>query len=120
MSRPIDPRAFEAAFREALPEARDKFREKAENARASGLPLLGELDDLSDSFCDAWPKAQGFLGMAIRMLGWAYPSQAGIARAIMAAVERTIVPALCDAEADTAKAGPEPYRTNFNQPSARR
>lgn len=97
----IDLHAFEAAFKDALPEhlQEQTARAKAKTDQFAGtMPAAGllSLPDINvGGFCKQWPKVKGFIDMAVTALGWFQPSTAATVKAFVTAFEKTILPVVC-------------------------
>lgn len=107
----IDHSAFEAAYQAALPGHLETMAAKSADKSAKlGLMGMDDLQNIEASFCTSWPKIRGFLNMAIGMAGW-LPQVAGIAaqaKAVLTAMDKTIVPSLCGTSQTTPPVTPKP------------
>jgi hypothetical protein len=99
MAKTIDAVKFAEAFQKAVPAQVESMATKAADAEVKfGIASLAgglDLGTLDDKFCAAWPKARGFILLAVRFLGLLRPTEAGYAKALVNAIDTTIVPTLC-------------------------
>jgi hypothetical protein len=91
---------FEKAFNEALPgHAEDQLaRSKTKHADMGapmGLLSINDITTAAGTLCTNWPKIKGFLTMAISAVGWMFPTQAAMAKAVIEAIEKTVIPVVC-------------------------
>lgn len=94
---PATASAFEAAYKQALPDALEESKKRSADKHAAmgmSMPLFETSISLG-SFCTQWPKVKTFLNMAIRTLGWFMPGPAAMAKAFMAAFETAVMPIVC-------------------------
>lgn len=85
---------FAAAYTAALPGRLEDIKEKAEvhpNMTLAGL----DLGDAKNTICDAWPGVKKMLKWALRAAAWFFPTETAQAKAIIDALEKTIIPAVC-------------------------
>lgn len=92
--------SFNRAFAEALPGHAERLKAKSEeklnSMGAQGFAGIDSINDLEQTFCGAWPRVRGFLNFAIGMAGWAMPGTAAAARAVVTAIDKELVPNICD------------------------
>lgn len=85
-----------AAFVKAFPiEKKALVPKGAETQKMAGFAKLDIFDDTVDTFCEAWPKVKPFLNMALKGLGWFFPSQVAMAKAVITAIDTELVPVIC-------------------------
>jgi prophage DNA circulation protein len=53
------------------------------------------IEDVEKTFCGAWPKVNSFLDKILDNFGWLAPKQAALARSVVSAINKVVVPAIC-------------------------
>lgn len=85
-----------AAFVKAFgPEKKALAPKAAQTQKIAGFADLNVFDDTVDTFCEAWPRVKPFLNMALKGLGWFFPSQVAMAKAVITAIDTELVPMIC-------------------------
>lgn len=95
----VDKKAFNAAYAQALMPQREAAFSKSKDIQVNtfaGADIINVVHNVERNFCNAWPRISGFIKLAIKYAGWASPGIAAEARAFIAAVETTVIPAVCD------------------------
>lgn len=93
----FDVNKLNEAYQKAA--GQDKSDVQESNRRAS--ETLGrrevDMDDIADTFCQAWPVAMGFFNWAFMFARWVpgLGSMAVMAKGVITAIDQTVVPMVC-------------------------
>lgn len=92
----IDVKKLNSVFAKNFAQKKNDLVPKAVQAQQiAGLAGLDVFDDTVDTVCEAWPKVKPFLNMALKGMGFFFPSQVAMARAIFVALDEELFPMIC-------------------------
>lgn len=86
-------------YRRATGQQKDVIRPKVEETQALLGFDFGQVDDIADTFCDAWTKVRPWLKTLFKMAAWmpGAGQYVVMAKAVIAAIDENIIPLVCEA-----------------------
>lgn len=92
----VSTNALNKTIQENLATYTERQVAKAERKGVTAEARLVSVPDLQATFCNYWPKARSTLNMALGAVGFFFPAQTAIAKAVLTAIHENVYKPVCN------------------------